>query len=378
MRTAVAETAEALASDLAADTVAVVLAGGRGERLGPLTRTRAKPAVPFGPDGCVIDSTMSNCRLSEIPRTLVLTQYCCESIAEHLRDRWTPSSGEASAVTILEADPGAGRTYRGTADAVRQNRTEIERARARWMLVTSGDHVYRMDYRSMIAAHVASGAAVTIAATPVAVAEARRMGVMSVDRSWRIRAFQEKPQNPAVIPGAPRRALASMGVYVFDIEALIRFLDEGDDDFGSQMIPRMLRRGAFLSAFPFRDPITGKPSYWRDIGTIDSYFAASMDLATSASSPVGATVARAADTVVERSVIGAATSLQSGAIVEEAVLFRRVDVGAGARVRRAIVDDDVIVLPGATVGVSPERDRARFLVTCDGITVVPRGTIVAS
>ncbi len=343
---------------------AMILAGGRGERLHPLTADRAKPAVPFGGTLRIIDFTIANCVRSRIGAIHVLTQYRSESIEEHLP--------RIPAIDVLRSDGRLG-GYRGTADAVRQH---LDRLRtSRHVVVLGGDHVYRMDYRDVIAAHVASDADVTIAATEVSIAEARRMGVMGVDGDLRVRAFAEKPATPEPLPGRPDVALASMGIYVFS-RAVLEGVLAGPavaDDFGRDVLPAMVAAGARVFAFPFRDPVSGAPGYWRDIGTIDGYFEAHMDLAEGR---VDLGIATPRTPRTANGVIAPFARIAADAEVREAVLLGGVEVGTKARIRRALLDDRVRVAPDATIGFDLERDRARFTVTERGIVVVPRGTIV--
>lgn len=385
---------------LSESTVAMLMAGGRGDRLRPLTSVRAKPAVPFGADSRIIDFTLSNCVDSGIRRVHVLTQYLSASLEAHIAREWEAEANDRGCtIDVSPAERrGHNRAYRGTADALYQNIDVIAREQPRWVLVLGGDHLYRMDYRAMIAAHVATGAEMTIAAVEVPLAESRRMGVMTVDRRWQIHGFDEKPAVPTAIPTKPARALASMGVYVFDTEVLRRELAldaarAGTHDFGQDIIPGMVAGGSRVFAFPFRDPATGEPSYWRDIGTLDSYYAASMDLLAAdplpspgqpwygaagmtAAGSLVATGASDAGSRVVHAIVGPGCSLEMHSIVEQSVLFRNVTIGRGARIRRAILDEDVWVAPGASVGVHLDRDRERFTVTEAGVVVVPKGMTV--
>jgi glucose-1-phosphate adenylyltransferase len=362
-----------------------VLAGGRGERLLPLTRDRAKPAVPFGGTHRIIDFTLGNCVRSGVSEIHVLTQYESASIERHVRRVWRRRDRAMPRIGIRAADLGhAARGYRGTADAVLQNLDVVERLPWRFVLMLGGDHVYRMNYEELLASHALSGAELTIAATEVALGEARRMGILEVDERWRVGAFEEKPSDPRPLPGRPDAALASMGVYVFSREALLRELRAGNTrasgyDFGKDVIPAMVCHGARVHAFPFRDA-SGRPRYWRDIGTLDSYYAASMDLVETRGAANFVAPLRTAKrgACVERSIIGSGTVVESGAVVEEAVLFDSVRVGRGARIRRAILDDGVRVADGATIGFDLDVERRRFAVTDGGVVVVPRGTVVAS
>jgi glucose-1-phosphate adenylyltransferase len=240
-----------------------------------------------------------------------------------------------------------------------------------------------MDYEELLGSHARSGAELTIAATEVSLADARRMGVLAVDERWRLHAFDEKPSDPRPMPGRLDVALASMGIYAFDRGVLLRELrarrgEARDLDFGKDMIPAMVRRGNRVRAFPFRDA-SGRPRYWRDIGTLDSYFAASMDVASARAAANVTAAARKSlrDAMIRRSIIGSGTVVETGAVIEEAVLFDSVCVGPGASIRRAILDEGVQVRAGASVGLDLEKERQRFTVTDGGVVVVPRGTVVA-
>jgi len=393
----------------AAQTTAMVLAGGRGERLAPLTDERAKPAVPFGAVHRMVDFTLANCLNSGIRSVHLLTQYQSASLEQHVERSWRLDP-RGRRVGILAADEKAAkRGYRGTADAVHRNLDTLVAERPRWVLVLGGDHLYQMDYREMLAAHAQSGADVTIAATQVPLDEARRMGVMSADSTGRVEAFDEKPEQPRALDDDPSAALVSMGIYVFSRDALFRELAldaarETQHDFGRDVIPSMLRAGARVFAFRFRD-------YWRDIGTIDAYYDASLDLlaqtpALDLDDPVWpiASLSRASSAIrisrgesgvrgvfvdslaapgvrvaggnVRRSILGPRAEVSSGAEVEDAIVFGGVAIGRRAIVRRAILDEGVRVAPGASIGEDLERDRRRFTVTDHGVVVVPRGTVV--
>ena len=275
--------------NLAQDTIAIVLAGGRGSRLAELTDWRAKPAVPFAGKFRIIDFALSNCVNSGIRRIGVCTQYKAQSLIRHLQRGWSFLDGRFE--EFIELLPAQQRVttdwYRGTADAVYQNIDILRRHRRKYVLILAGDHVYKMDYARMLADHVASGAIMTVACVEVPLADANQFGVMTVDADWRISAFDEKPAQPAVMPGRPDTALASMGVYVFDevflYEQLIRDAEDGGSshDFGKDLIPWLIRSGLHVHAHPFRDSCVNMSSgtpYWRDVGTLDAYWQANMEL----------------------------------------------------------------------------------------------------
>jgi glucose-1-phosphate adenylyltransferase len=401
------------------DVVAVVMAGGQGERLYPLTRDRGKPAVPFGGIYRVIDFTLSNCLNSGLRRIHVLTQYKSGSLERHVRIGWGPIFHHELDEWIQCVPPQlrvGQRWYQGTADAVYQNVYLLDQDRPRLVLVLSGDHVYKMDYARMIEAHETSGALATVAAIEVPLAEASAFGVIAVDETWRITAFQEKPQEPAPIPGRPETALVNMGVYVFETEALVRALAadarrETRHDFGHDILPALVETGR-LHAYAFPDENKKARPYWRDIGTLDSYFEASMDLVAVepefnlydkawpirtmarplppaktvfAQEEPGGRLGIMLDSIVspgvivsggrvERSILGPEVRVNSYARVTESVLMDGVDIGRHARVHRAIVDKQVRIPPSFVVGDNEEEDRKRFTVTPGGVVVIPRGT----
>lgn len=402
------------------DVVAVVLAGGRGARLEPLTRDRAKPAVPFGGTYRIIDFALSNCLNSGLRRLLLLTQYKAHSLNRHLNLGWhrffCRDLGE-----FLDVLPPQQRVdehwYLGTADAVYQNIYSLEQAAPRLVVVLAGDHIYKMNYQSLIDAHEASNAEVTVAALPVAREDASEFGTMEVDSSGLVCGFREKVADPPPYPGHPDKALASMGVYCFSADFLLEQLrlDAGDrdsrHDFGHDLLPRLVASRS-LQAFPFRDENRKQDAYWRDVGTLDAYYEANMDLVEvdpqlnlyDESWPIhthhpaypppkfvfageGADARRgeATDSLVcpgailsggrvQRSVIGPGVRVNSFARVDNSIISEGVDIGRHALVRRAIIDKGVRVPPHASVGVDPEEDAALGLtVSPDGVTVVPKG-----
>jgi glucose-1-phosphate adenylyltransferase len=400
------------------DVVAIVMAGGQGERLYPLTRDRGKPAVPFGGIYRVIDFTLSNCLNSGLRRIHVLTQYKSGSLERHVRIGWGPIFHHELDEWIQCVPPQlrvGQRWYQGTADAVYQNVYLLDQDRPRLVLVLSGDHVYKMDYAKMIEAHETSGATATVAAIEVPLEEASAFGVIAVDDAWRITAFREKPKEPPPIPGRPDTALVNMGVYVFETQALVRALAadakrETRHDFGHDILPSLVDSGK-LYAYPFPDLNKKARPYWRDIGTLDSYFEASMDLVAVepefnlydrqwpirtmarplppaktvfAQEEPGGRLGIVLDSIVspgvivsggrvERSILGPEVRVNSYAKVTESVLMDGVDIGRHARVSRAIVDKQVRIPPSFVVGENEEDDKKRFTVTPGGVVVIPRG-----
>ena len=399
------------------DTLAMVLAGGQGERLYPLTKDRSKPSVPFGGLYRIVDFTLSNCVNSGLRRIYVLTQYKSASLMRHIKLGWNIFATELGEYiyTVPPQLRVGSKWYEGTADAIYQNVYTLELERPRRVIILSGDHVYRMDYGPMIESHVASGAALTIAAALVPASESSRFGVLETAPDGRVVAFEEKPVKPKAAPDAEGRLLVSMGVYVFDTEVLVRAVAEdakknSHHDFGRDIIPGLIPSGS-VQAFPFRDG-KNEPGYWRDIGTLDSYYEANMDLV--AVSPVfnlydmehplrthpqplppaktvfaqeypGGRLGIVLDSLisggtivsggrVERSVLSPYVRVNSYAQVEDSILMDRVDIGRRAKIRKAILDKDVQIPEGFTIGWDREADRRRFVVTDSGVVVVPKGT----
>jgi glucose-1-phosphate adenylyltransferase len=401
----------------------ILLAGGKGTRLDPLTRDRAKPAVPFAGMYRIVDFALSNCINSRLFNILALIQYKSLSLEHHLAQGWGrffhPEFGQWLTVASPQQRVGDD-WYQGTADAVYQNLYSVERSGAEHVLVLAADHVYKMDYRRILAFHREHGGPATVATLKVPMAEAAgQFGVVEVDAEHRVTGFQEKPEHPTPAPGDAGRCLASMGIYVFTTRFLVdelrqnaESLDPGHD-FGHHILPRLMGREP-VRAFTFSGKGTGAPAYWRDVGTVDAYYAANMDLLIDSPEldlydrawpvysfqpsfppPRVAVVPEppgrpsggsrhnifANGTVcggwVRGAVVGFDCRVEAGAAVEDSILFDRVSVGPGAEVRRAILDKGVRVLPGARVGVDPGEDRARgFTVSEGGITCVAKDAVV--
>jgi glucose-1-phosphate adenylyltransferase len=389
----------------------LLLAGGQGERLYPLTRRRAKPAVPFGGPYRIVDFTLSNCICSNLRRVYVLTQHKSLSLDRHLRAAWSmlpPELGEF-VQTVPPQRQLVSRWYAGTADAVFQNLQLLEEERPERIVILSGDHIYRMDYRPFVAFHIGNRAEATLACTRVARSAASRMGVIGCEADGRIREFVEKPDEPPTLPDDPSQSLVNMGVYVFETEALVRAViadarQDSQHDFGRNVLPGMVQRGRVF-AFDVGAQVPPEHRYWQDVGTLDSYYEANMALLMERPSldlfdpawPVrthrgdhpptalrdaGGFVARAANSIlspgclieggeVRHSILSPQVYVGPGAIVERSILMNGVRVGAGATVRGAIVDEGVIVAPCAHIGDDAGADRRRFTVTEAGIVVVP-------
>ena len=393
------------------DTIVIVLAGGAGERLYPLTKDRAKPAVFFGGPYRIIDFALSNCINSGLRRIFIATQYKSLSLNRHIRMGWNIVSEELG--EFVEILPPQKRVsehwYQGTADAVYQNLYSIQNESPRHLIVLSGDHVYKMDYSRMLRFHQERGAAATLAAIEVPLAEGRRFGVVAVDEQERITGFAEKPDSPAPIPGSPDFALASMGVYIFDMDVLVRELEADASkptthDFGKDIIPPLIHR-APVYAYRFYDENKKASKYWRDIGTLDAFFDANMDLCGvdpefnlydpewpmrtyQPQAPPAKFVfaeksrrGEALDSIispgciisgsrVEGSVLCPNVRVHSYGVIEQSMLMPGVRVGRHARIRRAIIDRDVLIPRGAVIGYNPEEDRKRHTVTDLGVVVV--------
>lgn len=402
----------------------IVLAGGEGKRLMPLTADRAKPAVPFGGQYRLIDFAISNLINSGLRQVVVLTQYKSHSLDRHISQTWRMSPMLSSYVTSVPAQQRLGkRWFSGSADAILQSMNLIIDEQPDIVIVIGADHVYRMDFRQMLDAHIASGARATIAGIRQPIGLANQFGVIDVEPgSTRIREFLEKPQNPSGLADAPHEVLASMGNYIFDTDALVEAVEADGEiptsnhDMGGDIVPYFVDRGE-ASVYDMKlNDVPGSTdrdrSYWRDVGTIDSFFDAHMDLISTlpvfnlyntdwpihsqtVNSPpakfVRDSVGRigtAIDSVVslgsvlsgthlERSVVGPWTLAAGGSTITDAVLFDYVRVGPGARVHRAILDKNVVVADGATIGVDRAHDLERgFTVTDSGITVVGKGVVV--
>jgi len=394
--------------------LAMVLAGGRGERLYPLTRDRAKPAVPFGAIYRIIDFTLSNCLHSGIRRIYALTQYKSTSLHRHIQLGWNILSAPLG--EFIEAVPAQQRIdehwYQGTADAIFQNINILQVERPDLVLILSGDHIYKMDYRKMIAFHLERRADLTVSTIQMERKLSREFGVIEVDEGWRITGFQEKPEDPKTIPGNPGEILASMGIYVFNTEVLARRLIEdarsdSSHDFGRDIIPMMIQKDQVF-AFDFRQGECGGTGYWRDVGTIDAYYEANMDLISVTPqlnlydsqwpiltyqfpSPPAKTVwmeegrvGTALNSIisngciisggnVKRSILSPKVTVHSFAEIEDSVLLEGVDVGRNAKIKGTIVDKEVQIPEGMEIGYYLDEDAKRFTVTASGIVVVPKG-----
>ena len=403
------------------EVLTLILAGGKGTRLEPLTRDRAKPAVPFGGNYRIIDFTLSNCINSGLRKILVLTQFKARSLDRHIHYGWSflsPQLGEYIDVLPPQQRASLG-WYAGTADAIYQNIYTIEKEQPQYALILAGDHIYKMNYLEMIQAHIRTGADLTVGCIPAPLEESNQFGVVQTDADGRVTAFIEKPPTAQPLPDDPNHFLASMGIYVFSTERMFNLLiddaanPESQHDFGKNVIPGML--GKFpVHAYRFRDRNNKAVPYWRDVGTIDAYYQANIDLVSVepilnlydskwpirsvpshlpppkfvfyAEGPAGlARRGEAHESIVcpgsvvsggraWRSILAPRVRVNSYAQVEESILFDNVNVGRRAKVIRAIVDKDVRIPENTVVGVNHDADRAAGLVVTEGgVTVVPKG-----
>jgi len=395
------------------DILVILLAGGAGERLYPLTKERAKPAVYFGGPYRIIDFTLSNCINSGLRRIFIATQYKSLSLNRHIRMGWNVVSEELGEfIEILPPQKRVGEHwYLGTADAVFQNLYSIDRESPSHVIVLSGDHVYKMDYSKMLRFHLERKADVTLAAIEVPLADASRFGIVSVDQSDRVVGFDEKPASTTPVPGSPDVAFASMGIYIFKADVLVRALEDdapradSQHDFGRNILPSLFG-AAPVFVYRFYDENKKAAKYWRDIGTLDAYFEASMDLchvnpefnlydpewplrtyqpqappAKFVFAEEGRRCGQALDSVISSgciisgsrvvgSILCPNVRVHSFCDIEQTILMPGVRVGRHARIRRAIIDRDVLVPRGALIGFDPEEDRRRHAVTDGGVVVV--------
>ena len=399
------------------DTLCILMAGGKGERLYPLTKARAKPSVRFGGIYRIVDFTLSNCLNSDIRRLYVLTQYRSVSLDRHIRLGWSIFNHELG--EFIECIPpqqrNVDRWYRGTADSIYQNIYLLQRVRPQRVLILSGDHVYKMNYNNMLAHHLETGADLTVAGVEVPRSEASAFGVIGSDDDFRIVNWEEKPAEPKSVPGKPDRSFVSMGVYIFNTDVLVKRViadaksNSSAHDFGKDVVPGMLKSHR-VYVHSFVDATDPASRYWRDIGTLDAYWEANMDLCSpepqcnlydrnwpirtyqeqvpparvvsstgnrdSSGGVVNSLIAGGAIVdggSVIRSVLSHNTKVGEGSLVEESVLLDGVQIGRGAQVRKALIDSEVVVPDGFRIGVNPEEDLRRFTISPGGVIVVPRG-----
>ncbi len=402
------------------NTLTILMAGGKGERLYPLTKARAKPSVRFGGIYRIVDFTLSNCLNSDIRRIYVLTQYRSLSLDRHIRLGWSVFNHELG--EFIECVPpqqrNVDRWYRGTADSIYQNIYLLQRERPERVLILSGDHVYKMNYNDMLAFHMEQNAELTVAGVEIERSAAVHFGIIGSDDSFRIVDWAEKPADPKPVPGKPDKSFVSMGVYIFNTDVLVKnvIADAKDTssshDFGKDVVPRMIHNSRVF-VHNFKEANNEEGRYWRDIGTIDAYWEANMDLCSDVPQcnlydtkwpirtyqgqvPPARTVSVAGEGSEERlhshvwnsmisggcvlsgctvknSVLSQGVRVNAGSVVEESVLLDGVYVGQHVGIRKAIIDQDVIVPDGFTIGYEPEKDKRRFTISPGNVVLVPRG-----
>ncbi|MCX5698135.1 MAG: glucose-1-phosphate adenylyltransferase [Candidatus Omnitrophica bacterium] len=396
-----------------------IMAGGKGERLLPLTRDRTKPAVPFGGIYRIIDFTLSNCINSGMRKIYILTQYKSASLQRHIRLGWNFLPSELGQfIELLPAQQRIGDSwYLGTADAIYQNLYTLEMDRPDEVLILAGDHIYKMNYYSMIDVHREQNADLTVGVVEIEKSKSKHLGVVEADAQGRVTGFQEKPVNPKTIPGKPDKIYGSMGIYVFNQTVLMRELLEdaknskSSHDFGKDIVPQMLKKGMKIVAYNFLDKDKGQ-EYWRDIGTIDAYYEANMELiqvnptfnlydqewlirtfqeqyppvkTVHSGDKEEGRVGLVLDSIVsegcvvsggrvQRSILSPNVRINSFSEVYDSILMESVQVGRHAKIKRAIIDKDVSIPQGMVIGFNLEEDKKRFFVSASGIVVVAKGT----
>jgi len=399
--------------------LAMIMAGGKGERLHPLTRDRAKPAVPFGGTHRIIDFTISNCVNSDIRKIYILAQYKSLSLDRHIQRAWNfLSSRVGEFVYIIHAQQRINENwYKGTADAIYQNFYTLQQERPDMVLVLSGDHIYKMDYRPMIEAHLKKKADLTIATYEVPASESRHFGVLQIDKTRRIKGFQEKPAKPKTIPGKPDSILANMGVYIFNTDVLVKRLiqnarrSDSEHDFGKNIIPSMLK-GDRVFAYSHVDAATRKPAYWKDVGTIEAYYEANLDLLSDTAgidlydkdwpiytyekqAPPARIIGfeqrdntlygmvansmiskgcRISGAHISNSILSPSVTVGQYSIVKGSVVLDNVTIGRNCSIQNAIIDKDVVISDGTEIGCDLKRDAHSFTVTESGVVVIARGS----
>jgi len=407
------------AGNISRNTVAMVLAGGKGERLSPITLQRSKPAVPFGGKYKIIDFVLSNMFNSGIKKAYILTQYHAYSLNKHIKESWGKWTGLGEFYDTISPETGSmsEQWFKGTADAIYQNLRFINYSGADFVVIFGGDHIYKMDISQMMEYHRMNKADLTVATLEVTPQEATRFGVLCVDEDLRVTSFVEKPKNPPPVPGR-NTCFASMGNYIFSTKKLVEVLKEGkkhyeDLDFGKHIIPMMLERGEKVFAYSFFDNyvhgmVPNERGYWKDVGTIDSYYEANMDLikagpqlnlynlswpilTNQGNLPPAKTIFDDEDRrgvnidtlvcggcitsggTVRRSIIGPCSKVNSYALVEDSILFDNVQVGRNAKIRKAIIDENIVIPEGMEVGYDHEKDRlGGCVVTDSGVVVVTK------
>jgi len=401
-------------SSLLRDTVTMILAGGQGERLMPLTQFRSKPSVPFGGKYRIIDFALSNCLNSGLRKIYVLTQYKSDSLTQHIYQAWNifnPELGEFI-YTIPPQLKTSNNWYTGTANAIYQNANLME-GKSKYALILSGDHIYKMDYMKMLQYHTDKKADLSISSLYVPKSLATQFGVIKIDKEYRVVDFVEKPVNPPEIPDRPGESFVNMGIYIFNIDTLLSVMNEMEkkgiesNDFGKHVIPYMIKNKYNIYSFRFEDENKQEKPYWVDVGTLDSYYAASMDLlnviphfnmydsnwplrSQQIQSPPAKTISHEGERVgraynslvtdgtiisgglVERSIIGPHVRVNSYTYITDSIIMDNCNIGRHSRIRRTIIDKNVHVPEGTEIGFDLETDKKRFKVTETGIVIIPK------
>ncbi len=401
-------------SSLLRNTSTMILAGGQGERLMPLTEFRSKPSVPFGGKYRIIDFALSNCLNSGLRKIYVLTQYKSDSLSQHLYEAWNifnPELGEF----IYSVPPQlkmSNNWYTGTSNAIFQNANLLEN-KSEYVMILSGDHIYKMDYLKMLQYHVDKDADLSISSLFVPKSLASEFGVIEINKDYRVIDFVEKPKSPPEIPNRPGESFVNMGVYVFKVKVLLKIIREMEDkkvpntDFGKHIIPYMIKRNYNIFSFRYEEENKKEKPYWVDVGTLDSYYAASMDLLSvnpqfnmydanwplrsqQIQSPPAKTISHEGERVgraynslvtdgtvisgglVERSILGPHVRINSYSYVTDSIIMDNCNIGRHSRIRRAIIDKNVNIPEGTEIGFDVESDKKRFKVTETGIVIIPK------
>ena len=403
-------------SSLLRRTITMILAGGQGERLNPLTLYRTKPSVPFGGKYRIIDFALSNCLNSGLRKIYLLTQYKSDSLNQHIYEAWNIFNYELGEFifSIPPQQKISNNWYTGTANAIYQNLNLMKEDSFDWVMILSGDHIYKMDYLKMLQYHVEKKADLSIASIYTPKHTASRFGILEIDKNYEVKSFIEKPQDPPESPDRPGYSFVNMGIYIFNTKVLRDVLHEMNkkkiksDDFGKHVMPYMIEKDYGVYSFRFEDTEDkSKDPHWVDVGTIDSYYAASMDLITVSPkfnlydekwplrtkqvqlppaktlSHEGERIGRAFNSLVtdgtiisgglvERSILGPGVRVNSYTYVTDSILMDNVNIGRHSRIRRAIIDKNVKIPEGTEIGFDPDIDKKRFTVTETGITVIPK------
>jgi glucose-1-phosphate adenylyltransferase len=405
-----------IGSSILRNTLTLILAGGLGERLKPLTSVRTKPSVPFGGKYRIIDFALSNCLNSGLRKIYVLTQYKSDSLNQHLYEAWNifnPELGEFI-YSVPPQQKTSNNWYLGTSNAIYQNLNFIKEDSVQSVLILSGDHIYKMDYLKMLQYHAQEKADLTIASFYVPIDQADRYGIIKIDDKYKVVSFIEKPSNPPEAPDRPGYSFVNMGIYIFKAGVLKSVLDKmieediPSEDFGKHVIPYMIEKGYNIRAYRFEDLNNKDKPYWVDVGTIDSYYAASMDLITvnpafnlydfswplrtkqlqyppaKTLSHEGERVGRVFNSLVsdgtivsgglvERSILGFNVRVNSYTYITDSIIFDNCEIGRHSRIRRTIVDKNVKIPEHTEIGFDPEEDKKKFTISDTGIVVIPKG-----